>query len=391
MRRSPGEPPLKRQERKKLRPGTRPSEKPRREKSPPGNPPSEAETPLLSGKLPHRLLTSLLRRYVTPLLEAQPSLADRVRVGPGPGEDAAVVLPPDGDAIVITSDPITFVSDDLGWYVVQINANDIAAMGGEPEFLVLVVLLPEGDATSADVQRLFEGTTAACRELGIALIGGHTEITPAVHQPVAVGQMLGRVPVDGILSSSGARPGDDILVTKGFPVEGVAVMADLRRDEVHDAFGEKFLRRCLGFAREPGISVVNDSRVVRDVAERLSIPLGGMHDPTEGGVATALWEMAEASGMGLEVKEEVLPLLPEGEKLCDLLGLNPLGVIASGALLVTCKDGRGRELAEKVSSAGVPCRVVGNVTSQEGKLFILRGKEVEELPRFDSDEVTRLL
>jgi hydrogenase maturation factor len=348
-------------------------------------------TRLTTGKLPHRLLGSLLDRHVKPLLEAQPSLAKRVRVGPVPGEDAAVVLPPDGDAIVITSDPITFVSDELGWYVVQVNANDIAAMGGEPEFLVLVVLIPEDGAESVDVERLFAEAVAACRELGVALIGGHTEITPAVRQPVAVGQMLGRVPADSILSSSGARPGDDILVTKGFPVEGVAVMAELRKDEVLQAFGEEFLGRCLGFAKEPGISVVNDSRVVREAAIHMGIHLGAMHDPTEGGLATALWEVAEASGVGLEVKEEVLPLLPEGEKLCDLLGLNPFGVIASGSLLVTCKDGRGRDLAEKVSSEGVPCRVIGNITSQKGKLFLLRGEDVLELPRFDSDEVTRLL
>jgi hydrogenase maturation factor len=203
--------------------------------------------------------------------------------------------------------------------------------------------------------------------------------------------MLGRVKTDSVLSSSGAQPGDDILVTKGFPVEGVAVMAELRREEVRGAFGKDFLRRCLGFAREPGISVVNDSRVVREAASQMGVRLGAMHDPTEGGLATALWEVAEASGMGLEVKEEALPLFPEGEKLCNFLGLNSLGVIASGALLVTCKDGRGRDLAEKVTSEGVPCKVVGNITSQKGKLFLLRGEDVLELPRFDSDEVTRLL
>lgn len=346
---------------------------------------------LPAGKLSPELLRAALERHVPRLLEAQPSLAARVRVGPGVGEDAAVLLGPEGDALVVTSDPITFVSDELGWYVVQVNANDIAAMGGEPEFLLVTVLLPEGGADADGVERLFAQTAAACEELGIVLVGGHTEITPAVRQPVAVGQMLGRVAGDRVLSSSGVRPGDDLLMTKGFPVEGVAVIAELRSERVRESLGEEFLDRSLGFVRDPGICVVPDSRALRGAATELEIRLGALHDPTEGGVATALWEMAEASGIGMQIERRSLPLVPEGERLCALFDLDPLGVIASGCLLASCEGGRGQQLVERVGSAGLPCHVIGRATDRPGELLLLDGGTTQQLPRFDSDEITRLI
>jgi hydrogenase maturation factor len=348
-----------------------------------------AELP--AGKLSPELLRAVLELHVPRLLEGQPELAARVRVGPGVGEDAAVLLGPEGDALVVTSDPITFVSDELGWYVVQVNANDIAAMGGEPEFLLVTVLLPAGRADAEGVERLFAQTAEACEELGVVLVGGHTEITPAVRQPVAVGQMLGRVDRDRVLSSSGVRPGDDLLMTKGFPVEGVAVIAELRSDPVRESFGEEFLNRSLGFIRDPGICVVLDSRALRRAAAELDVRLGALHDPTEGGVATALWEMAEASGVGMQVDRDSLPLVPEGERLCALFGLDPLGVIASGCLLASCEGGRGRELAERVGDAGLPCHLIGSATDRAGELLLLDGDGRQPLPRFDSDEITRLI
>jgi len=346
---------------------------------------------LPAGKLPPDLLKAILERHVPSLLEAQPALAARVRVGPGPGEDAAVLLGPEKDALIVTSDPITFVSDELGWYVVQVNANDIAAMGGEPEFLVVTVLLPEGETDAEGVERIFDQTATACRELGIVLVGGHTEITPAVRQPVAVGLMLGRVAGDCILSSSGVRPGDDLLATKGFPVEGVAVIAELRSRPIRESLGEEFLAKSLAFLRDPGICVVRDSRVLRSAAAELDIRLGGMHDPTEGGIATALWELAEASGVGMQINAGNLPLLPEGERLCALFDLNPLGVIASGCLLASCEGGRGQELVDRAELDGLPCHLIGHATDRPGELLLIDGDESTELPRFDSDEITRLI
>ncbi|MBD3335933.1 MAG: hydrogenase expression protein [Candidatus Eisenbacteria bacterium] len=349
--------------------------------------------PLAAGKLPAGRLRTLLQRHVSPLLKDHPELGRRVLVPPAAGEDAAVVLPPSGDglALVLTSDPITFVAGDLGWYAVHVNANDVAAMGGDPEFLVLVLLLPEGESDASQVDAILADAASACRELGIALVGGHTEVTPAVRRTVAVGQMLGRVRADRILSSARAEPGQDVLMTKGYPVEGVAVMADMAGDRVRSEFGADFTQRCLGFIRDPGISVVADGRRICEAAEEQGCALGAMHDPTEGGLATGLREVAEASGVGLEIDGAALPLLPEGERLCRLLGLEPLGVIASGAMIATCAGGAGDTLARVVTERGTPCRKIGRTTAERGRLIIRRRDREESLPSFAADEVTRLL
>jgi hydrogenase maturation factor len=345
-----------------------------------------------AGKLPPDTLKKLLDKYIPALYRTNHDLARRVLIRPRPGEDAAVIeAPPASRRIVVTSDPITFVTEDLGWYAVHINANDIAAMGGEPEFLVLVVLLPEGEAGRDEIERILADATDACRELGILIIGGHTEITPAVRQPVAVGHLLGAVAADGVLSSAGARAGQEILLTKGFPVEGVAVMAEMRRDQVRAALGRDFLERCLGFVKDPGISVVPDSRAIRLVADGLNAGLGAMHDPTEGGLATGLYEIAEASGLGMEIERDALPLIAEGGALCEELGLDPLGVIASGALIATCDEGMGEAVARGVSKAGIPCAVIGRMTGSPGELVLKAAGGDEELPEFEVDEVTRLL
>jgi hydrogenase maturation factor len=356
---------------------------------------SERGKGLPTGKIPTELLADLLARHA--------SGADaRILVPPRPGEDAAV-LEPSGDLLVVTTDPITFVSEELGWYAVQVNANDIAAMGGDPEFFLLALLLPEGETAPETVERILEQTSRACGELGIALVGGHTEVTPAVRQPVAVGQMLGRVPRGEIRASSGARPGEDILVTRGFPVEGVSVVAELRRREVGERFGEAFLERCLGFVHDPGIGIVGDARALRQRANALGIRLGAFHDPTEGGLATGLREVAEASGVGLVVDAHRLPLLPEARRLCEAFGLDPLGVIASGTLIATCEGGAGERLAQALRDEGIPCWCIGRTTRAPELLlvgeseptasgrFLLGERAQRPLPRFPADEVTRLL
>ncbi|MBU1700364.1 MAG: hydrogenase expression protein [Candidatus Eisenbacteria bacterium] len=345
-----------------------------------------------AGKLPPDMLKRLLEKHIPKLYKSNPDLARRVIVQPAPGEDAAVIMgPAEPGRIVVTSDPITFIAEDLGWYAVHINANDIAAMGGEPEFLVLVVLMPAEDADIGGVARILSDATEACAELGVLLIGGHTEITPAVRRPIAVGHMLGSVPHDRILSSANARAGEEILLTKGYPVEGIAVMAAMARDKVLTSFGREFHERCRGFVKDPGISVVPDSRALRLAAGGLNAKLGALHDPTEGGLATGLREVAEASGLGLMIEGDKLPLIPEGEALCRCLRLDPLGVIASGSLIATCDAGMGEAIAREVAGSGIPCEVIGRMTENSGQFILRTTSGTKPLPRFEVDEVTLLL
>jgi hydrogenase expression/formation protein HypE len=279
------------------------------------------------GKLPANLLARLLA-------QANAAHTDpRVVVGPGVGLDCAVL--DFGDRyLVVKTDPITFATDGIGWYAVQINANDIACSGAAPAFFMATLLLPEIDGNAVLAERIFSQITEACAQLGATLVGGHTEITYGLDRPMVMGAMLGEVAKGRLVTAAGAQTGDTVLLTKGYPIEAVAILAREfgAAPELGGAaqFEPGFLERCRDFLYRPGISVVRDAQVAL-AAGRVS----AMHDPTEGGVATGLWELAEASGRGIEIRPEALKPLPEGAALCRAFGLDPLGCIASGALLLT--------------------------------------------------------
>jgi hydrogenase maturation factor len=278
------------------------------------------------GKLPAKLLAELLERHTRP--DAS------VLVGPGIGEDAAVIDMGDR-CLVAKTDPITFATDDIGWYAVHVNANDVACCGARPRWFLATLLLPERDTTRKLVEGIFAQMAAACDELGVTLCGGHTEITHGLDRPIVIGQMLGDVGRDAFVRGSGARAGDVIILTKGIAVEGTALIAREKAAALEGVMDEQELRACAGFLRDPGISVVEDAR--------LALEAGGvhaLHDPTEGGIATGLQELAEAAGLGLLVDRERLPILPQCAIMCRHLGLDPLGLIGSGSLLIAAGEDR---------------------------------------------------
>ncbi len=229
------------------------------------------------GKLPQELLGRLLARYATP--------DDRLLVGPGLGRDAAAIALDDARAMVVKTDPITFATAEIGWYLVNVNANDLACLGATPRWLVVTALLPEGRTTPALVETIFAGLRDACAALGVTLAGGHTEITHGLDRPILVGTLLGEVARDDLVQPGRARPGDRLLLTKGIAVEGTALIAGEREAEIAARHGAAFAARCRAFLREPGISVVRDAAVARAAG-----PVHALHDPTEGGVATGLRE-----------------------------------------------------------------------------------------------------
>lgn len=316
------------------------------------------------GKLPAELLGGLLARY-------DRSRADpRVVVGPGIGLDCAV-LDFGGRYLVLKTDPITFATEEIGWYAVQVNANDIACAGATPTFFMATLLLPRAEGNQELAERVFGQISAACAALGVTLVGGHTEITHGIGRAIVVGAMLGEVERDGLVSAAGARVGDQILLTKGYPVEAVAILA---REFTAAAPGTaEELDRCRRFLYDPGISVLRDARVALR-AGRVS----ALHDPTEGGIATGLWEMAEASEHAIEVDLAALAPLPEGERMCRAFGLDPLGCLASGALLIATPE--PERIAAALEGEGIATRLVGRVVAGRGV----------NIPRPERDELARL-
>ena len=333
------------------------------------------EAHLRAGKLPQELLSELLSKV--------PVEDPRVALGPAPGEDAALI-DFGHNYLVAKTDPITFATDLIGWYMVQVNANDLAVMGATPRWLMATLLLPEG-TTAHGVRKIFDQLIDACRGLGISLVGGHTEVTYGLERPLAIGAMLGEVGKDQVVLTSGARPGDSIVLTKGIAIEGVAILAREAEARLRGAdIDSSALRKAGEFLFSPGISVVKDASISCG-----AVKVHSMHDPTEGGLATALLEMAAAADVGLTVQLDRVPVLPECQSFCEALGLDPLGLISSGALLVTVEPQDASRLIDALNQDGIPAYQIGRVTQPEEGLQLNVNGVLRALPAFDRDELAR--
>lgn len=333
--------------------------------------------PLPPGKLPTVLLAELLGQ--------EAPIDPRVLIGPRVGEDAAVIDM--GDRLLIAkSDPITFATDAIGYYAVTVNANDIAVMGGTPRWFLATLLLPETSTTAALVQDIFAQIRQACRQLGIALVGGHTEITVGLDRPILSGHMLGEVRREGLITSAGVQVGDALLLTKGFPVEGVSIMARERTAQLAaQGHTPSDIARWQQFLYTPGISVVRDAFVLQQ-----AVTVHAMHDPTEGGVATGLRELAQASGVGMHISAAQLPVLPAGALLCEAFGLDPLGTIASGALLAAVPAAQATLAIDACAAAGIACYHIGTAVANAAEITLYTGTTSQSLPTFARDEILRI-
>jgi hydrogenase expression/formation protein HypE len=309
----------------------------------------------------------------------------RVIVGPRVGEDAAVIDL--GDRYLIaTSDPITFAGDDVAWYALQVNANDVAVRGARPRWFLATLLLPPDTTTDESVEALFAQLGEACDELEVSLVGGHTEVTHGIDRPLVAGTMLGEVAKDKLVTTGGARIGDAVVMTKGIPLEGAAIIAREREAELRGrGVSAATIRRAKGFLRSPGLSVLPEAEIACELAT-----VHSMHDPTEGGIATALVELAEAAGVGLRIDATRIVRLPEGVELCRAYGLDPLGTIASGALLLTLAPADAGIVIHALAREGIDAHYIGQVVPAEQGVKLVDGASEWPIPVFAQDEITRL-
>ena len=329
------------------------------------------------GKFPPDLLERLLSKNRV--------LDSGVVLGPSIGEDAAALEV--GDRLLVAaSDPVTLASERAGWYAVHVNANDVACCGGTPRWFLATLLAPEGFSPQ-EAEVLFDQILQACQSVGATLVGGHSEVTQGLDRPVIMGTMLGEVERGKLVRTGGAREGDSVVLTKGIAIEGTALLAtdrpeDLRRAGLPDAV----IRRAAALLDIPGISVLSECRVACALGE-----VHSLHDLTEGGVVTGLREVAQASGLGLAVEEGSIPVLPECQEVCQALGLDPLGLLASGALLITLPAAGVPSLLAALEREKVDGWEIGQMLAPEEGL-VLVGREGEQpLPRFSRDELARYL
>ena len=327
------------------------------------------------GKFPVELLERLLAK-----VEIKD---DRVLMGPKVGEDAALL--DYGDRVLVAkTDPVSFATDLIGWYAVQINANDVACAGATPRWFLATLLMPE-TCNEGDAESIFDQILEACTSLNVTLIGGHSEITRGLTQPIVVGCMLGEGDKGKTVLTGGAMPGDSIVVTKGVAIEGTSLLARDAASTLSDAgVDADTISRAKELLLYPGISVVKDALTACS-----AISVHSLHDPTEGGLATGLWELAKAAGVGLAVEEGSIPVLPECNDICQALSLNPLGLLASGALLITLPPENVPKLFSALDKEGIDAFEVGHVTEPEEGVNIITGHELEPLPQFERDELAR--
>ncbi len=333
---------------------------------------------LPTGKLSPEFLAGLLKLFERP----DPTVIQ----GPGVGIDVALLDTGAPQLLVVKTDPITFATDAIGYYAVVVNSNDIATCGGRPRWQVATALLPEDGADEALAESIFRQLAEACERFDISHVGGHTEVTAGLDRPILVATMLGEVARDRYVTSAGAREGDVLLVTKAAALEGTSLIArEFGDDLLARGLDGGFVERCARMLHEPGISVLREARA--------AVEAGGvhaMHDPTEGGLATGLWEMALASGKRLVVDMDSVPVLDECRRLCLEYDLDPLGLIASGSLLIAAEEGAADGIIAAVEEAGVQCSAIGYVTEGAAKVLGQSGGQLWPLTRYDQDELTKL-
>lgn len=330
---------------------------------------------LSAGKLPIPILEKLLKKYAPK--------GKGVVVGPGIGIDAAVIKPGPG-LIIAKTDPITFVAEDIGLYAIDVNSNDIAAMGGVPRWFLAAILLPVG-YSEKETERIFSGLSKACASLGISLCGGHTEVTYGIGRPIVVGSMLGTVGPKGIITAAGARPGDSLILTKGIAIEAASIIAREKARELEKDFPPSFIKRCKRLIKNPGLSVLKDAQIAVRSGE-----VHAMHDPTEGGLATGVHELAMASRCGALLYYEKVPVLSEAKRLCEHYAIDVLGAISSGALLIAAKESDSNRIISSLKRSGVKASRIGQVTDKKYGVKMLKDKKTRDLRLFESDEITRI-
>jgi len=336
--------------------------------------------PLLAGKLPPALLTRLLQNL--------PTQHPQLLLGPAVGEDAAVIDwgGMTDQLLVAKSDPITFATDEIGHYAVNVCANDLAVTGARPLFYLPTILLPADQADVALAERIFQQIGDACRRLEIVVAGGHSEITPTVTQAVVAGTMLGAVPRSQMLAGSGAQVGDVVLMVGWAPVEGASIIArEMRQPLLDRGWNSAELDQAANYLYEPGISVLQPALLA--AGHNL---VTAMHDPTEGGIATGLYELAVAAKVGMAIDLDALLLSDLAVRLCAAFHLDPLGIIASGTLLATAPPDKVESLLALWRAQGWPVAQVGRVLRQEQGITAYRNGQPVDFPQFATDEITKL-
>ncbi|MHA1194223.1 MAG: AIR synthase family protein [Promethearchaeota archaeon] len=319
------------------------------------------------GKLKHEFLKEVLSAYVSDLEIKD----ERVVVGSKVGEDAAVI-DMGQNYLVAKTDPITFATDEIGFYAVHVNVNDVVCTGATPKWFQSTILLPEKHTSTDLVESIFKDIHDTCKSLNITVIGGHTEVTSGLDRPIIIGSLLGEVTKEKLIKSSGAIQGDALILTKGIFIEGTSIIG----------------REKEAFLRQKGF---NDVFMKEALLANSKFDIHAMHDPTEGGLATGIAELAIASNLGTLINEQMIKILPEPKTLSKILNLNPLGTISSGSLLIAIEEKNSNKLVDLLRNKGIDAQIIGHFVEKEKGLRIKKlDDRVEPMFYSEIDEILKI-
>ncbi len=329
-----------------------------------------------TGKIPSDILVKNVFRY-------RGSKDSSIILSSSIGEDAALISF-GRHVLVLKTDPVTGTASEIGWFAVHINANDVACRGARPRWFLCDLLLPER-SNPAQVDSIMKQVDRAAKQVGAAVVGGHTEVTPSLKRPIVIGYMVGLAKRNEFITSSGGRPGDHIIMTKAAGIEGTAVLASDFAKRLRKKVPRPTMLKAQKMRRH--ISVVDDASIAMK-----SGGVRAMHDPTEGGLLQGLWELAEASKVGFHVHESAIPIRPETKRICSVLGVNPLRLMSSGCLLIAADKRKSNRILRNLKSNGIEARMIGSLTDRRrGRKLVKRNGFEVSIGPMERDELYRVI
>ncbi|PKM49529.1 MAG: hydrogenase maturation factor [Firmicutes bacterium HGW-Firmicutes-7] len=325
-----------------------------------------------TGKVPE----TILKRAVFKQLKVK---RQEILIGPSIGEDCSIGQFGPDELFALSCDPITGAVKDIGSLAVHITANDLAAAGAEPVGLMLTILLPE-DFFESDLKSIMKDVSATCEQLNLQVMGGHTEVTAAVNQPILSVTGIGKLKKDKLLTPKNVKVGQDVIMTKWAGVEGTAIIATHKEEELKLHYNSDFIEKAKAFNQY--ISVVPESKIA------LAYGVTIMHDATEGGIFGAVWELAASAHKGVEVFLDKIPIKQETVEICEYFELNPYKLISSGTMLMVADN--GHILAERLISSGIQATVIGKITGGNDRI-VIQDETRRSLEPAKSDELYKVI
>lgn len=327
------------------------------------------------GKVPPHLLDTTIFKNLG-------SKRNDIIFGPSRGEDAAIVKF-GTNMLALHCDPISGAYNKIGWIAMNIATNDIATRGVKPRWAVSCILLPEVSDLKL-LESISRDMHLAAKELDIGIVGGHSEVTLGLSHPVVIVFPIGVAKRGRYITSSGARPGNKIILTKNVGLEGTAILGYDKAELLTKQFGGRFVKRCQSYFRK--LSIMKEALIAFD--------LGGvqaMHDPTEGGLAGGLNELADAAKTGFRIYEDKVLVAPETETLCDFFQIDPLRFISSGSLIIVVEPQSYQRILQKLNDSGIPSSVIGEIVAGSNRTIVKKSGKEQTLPMPLSDDLWKVL